>query len=359
MAVANSSQDEATQEYTLYFEKGRFFGPGQMPDAQMPKGVINPVIFEDFLSGVTPYFNNGSESPNLKSRDKFPSLEKAMLSDGSLLNENMDGGVVDIGMGAMSLLNVVAAKGPNKGQQQYQLDSGLNWNITTDLALDPGFPQGLLIINNLNITTSLIWVPTSLQTQQGIPGGADVAGSLTSGTPLVGELGDKNNDGYLDGRVVGQASIPLQHIFSPGAPAVQSRYFYSDIPIQPIDAALLTLAGVDNYRLIWQQLISFDKQHFLWSKWLEYLLEVEERINTASTLLANNKLGFDSDIDAIRQQLQMLKSLIPNDDLSALHSDKVATLTQEFFTATQGLSQLVRTQSKQLSKVQQTSMSKR
>ena len=71
-------------------------------------------------------------------------------------NEYMDGGVVDVGMGALSLLTVVSHSGPNEGRQTYQLDENMNWNIKADLALDPGFPQGVLTINDIKITTGLI-----------------------------------------------------------------------------------------------------------------------------------------------------------------------------------------------------------
>lgn len=250
--------EESSGNYNIYLKKGTFYGPGKMPDSPMPEGHIGYIKFNKPLFGETAYFNNGVDKPNIQARPKFTSIKNGLLSNGMPFNEHMDGGVVDVGMGAISLLTLVSHKGPNKGSQFYQLDKNANWNIRSDLALDPGFPEGLLIINNMKITTGLVWTPVSLQTQHNIPGGIDFAGSLPAGAPVIGRLGDYDMDGYLDGIIVGQSNIPIDHLFTPGAPVVQSRSFISDIPISNIDSAFLMLASILNYKTIWETVIAYD-----------------------------------------------------------------------------------------------------
>ena len=335
--------------YEIDLNSGVFYGPGRMPDAAMPKGKINEIIFDRYLVGKTPFFNNDANQPNLVvPHDKFPSLANSLLSDGTPINENLDGGIVDIGQGAMSLLNVVAANGPNNGEQTYYLDDQMNWVMTTDLALDPGFKEGLLIIENLQISTGLIWVPLSLQTQENVPGGADMAGSIVSGTPLVGRLGDKDNDGFLDGDLVGKANIPLQHIFSPGAPAVQLRSFTSSIPVTPIDAALLTIAGLENYHLIWQRLLSYEETHFLWPKWQEYLIEMVERVRMVHDLLTSHEFDFHQELNSLDQQLQALIKLFESANAASFASKEAKLTTEHFFATSQKIQQAMMAQSEQL-----------
>ena len=161
---------EYKQTYEIQLIGGTFFGPGAMVDSPMPKGRISNIEFTDFLNGKTPFFNNGSDLPNIVIDERFSSMKNALLSNGEKYNEHMNGGIVDIGLGAMNLVNLVAANGPNKGIQFYNFDDKLNWNITTDLALDPGYEHGLLTISNLLITTGVVWIPISKQTQTNIPG---------------------------------------------------------------------------------------------------------------------------------------------------------------------------------------------
>lgn len=323
--------DNNTKVFEIYFEKGKFYGPGKMPDAPMPKGNISHVVLDKLLNGKTEYFNNGANLPNIENYDKFPFAEKALLSNGTPFNEYMDGGVVDIGMGAMRLLNVVVANGPNQGIQHYRLDKKLNWNIKTDLALDPGYPQGLLIINNIDITTGLIWVPKSLQTQKNIPGGIDFAGSLPTGAPLVGKLGDVNMDGYLDGVIVGQSNIPLQHVFSPGAPAAQSRFFSSNIPVNAVDAVLFTLAGIENYKPVWDKVQFNNENRFLIKQWPNYFSDIKDRFMSVKRLSEKYALELCADIEVIDKIIIAITDAINVTNKNEFLTESVIEKTNNLF----------------------------
>ena len=243
----------SVEKYRIEFVEGTFYGPGKMPEVPMANGIMHVVELDKNLNGVTPYFNNGEQEPNITSyigeNGKF-----GFLSDGTPYNEYMDGGVVDVGYGALSLLNVVTRNGPHHGVQNYSLTKDCSWRITTDLALDPGFKQGILITHNILITSGVAWVPNSLQSLHKIPGGAEQAGSLPAGVALIGRMGDQDRDGFLDGRVVGVSVIPLEHIFYPGAPVAQSREMISNIPVSAMDALALSIVGISSFQPVFARL---------------------------------------------------------------------------------------------------------
>lgn len=99
-----------------------------------------------------------------------------------------------------------------------------------DTALDLGVGESGIIKLPFYGTTEEVELPYSLQTQMGIEGGIDQAGSRKSGEKLRGRLGDYNKDGILDGAIVVAGNIPIDSIFLPGAPYAFIRYFETDIP---------------------------------------------------------------------------------------------------------------------------------
>ena len=291
--LAASPSFGSSHVYSLSFIDGTFYGPGNMPDAKMPKGRIDYIRLNQQLTGETPFFNNADKHPNIESGKGNSNWSSGKLSDESPYNEYMDGGIVEVGRGALRMLNVVTKDGPNQGKQLYSLDKRCNWKIVTDLVQDPGFRDGIIGIHNLTITTGVVWAPDSLQSQLDIPGGVDSAGSLPSGVPSVGRFGDYDFDGYLDGTVVGAANIPINHIFYPGAPVVQFRNFHTDIPIAPVDAAALSVFGSLNYKLIFDQITSSKSKlknaqiaHFN-NSIPKYLADLSARVENAITHLSD------------------------------------------------------------------------
>jgi hypothetical protein len=214
-------------------------------------GLLTNLILDSRLSGKLELFNNGIAEPNLSGEAEiFGTYRGGMLSNGLPFNEHADGGVVDFGQGALRMLVTVASGGPNKGGEKYHLDERLNWRLKTDLALDPGYPEGLVISQNLDISSGALRVGPSRQTEAGLPGGFDYADSLPTNALIIGALGDSDDDGFLDGRIVGASRVPLKFIFVPGAPIVMSRTIVSDIPVTPKVSGILELAGVANLTLV-------------------------------------------------------------------------------------------------------------
>jgi len=73
--------------------------------------------------------------------------------------------------------------------------------------------------------------------------GDDRAGSLPSGTVIIGRLGDFDQDGFLDGVLVSANHVPSGG-FPGGAPMASIRPFFTDIPIAPETAGFLTVNGI-------------------------------------------------------------------------------------------------------------------
>ncbi len=75
-------------------------------------------------------------------------------------------------------------------------------------------------------------------------------------TFLVGRVGDFDRNGFLDGVLVASANVPMQADMLPGAPVANLRGFTTDIPVDPLSAAEMTLAGVDGMRPVVSRLMA-------------------------------------------------------------------------------------------------------
>lgn len=317
-----ASVDVSHADYSMSLVSGTFYGPGRMPDVAMPDGLISVIRFKHDLTGETPFANNGGEPPNIHSGVHSEIWSRGLLSDGVAFNESMDGGIINVGDGALKLLNVVTKDGALKGVQTYRLDSECNWMVFTDLALDPGFASGIIFAKGLVITTGVVFTPSSLQSKVGIPGGVDSAGSLPSGTPVLGRLGDFDFDGTLDGTIVGAANIPLDHIFYPGAAVVQTRNFKTNIPISSFDAATFGMLGLMGYQQIFERMavgntVSEPMVSYLKSNVKFYLEDIRLRLRAITHHLSN------STSDELLTRRELLTGM---DALNRTMDDLMATL---------------------------------
>jgi hypothetical protein len=223
------------------------YGPGPMPDQKLARGHVHNMQFDRFMHAVVPGANNGGESPNVTGEALQGSPVDGKLSDGTLINENIDMGNALLLQGRFNLLLGAVHGGPHQGNSTFALDRDLNWTIEDDIAIDPGFAEGIIKINDFKFTTGPAFVPTSVQTQKNYPGGVDMVGSLRSRDVLVGRVGDDDFDGFVDGIFLALGNFPLDSILLPGAPFVQTIQVASDYPLHALDAAMLSLAAARNH----------------------------------------------------------------------------------------------------------------
>lgn len=272
-------------EHRFSLQGGHFYGPGPIiPDTPLPDGSIRGIQFDlDQLAGVAAFGPGGR-----------------LLSDGSTAtNGNIDAGALEIGSqgkGKTFWLYAVAG-GPNGGEERYRFDADYNMVWTVDLGLDPGFAEGIVRVDGFELTTGIRTVPRSLQTEAGIPGGYDKAGTLKSGTRLVGKVGDFDADGFLDGTIVATANVPLQADMLPGAPVGNVRGFRTDVAVGPLFALELTLRGAANMRPLVEENLTGGHLDLL----TERLKDIQGRLTAAR---ANFEAAFLKAPPAERQALR-------------------------------------------------------
>jgi hypothetical protein len=252
--------------YTFTLQGGHFFGPGPIiPDLALPDGKIKNIQFdENNFTGFAPFVNNGTK-----------------LTDGeTLINENIEAGVLTLGQNKQrkQKFSLVAVNGgPQDGKETYYFNQNYEFIWKVDFALDPGFPEGIIRVNDFFLTTGIVEIPNSLQSEKNIPGGYDKAGSKLSGDYLFGQVGDFDNDGFLDGIIVAAPHVPLKSNLLPGSPVGNQRGFTSDIPIKPLVACELTLRNIRNFKTLVDKSIEQNN-----AKQLEELLnEIRGRIYIA------------------------------------------------------------------------------
>ena len=225
----------STPLYTFHLTGGSFFGPGPIvPDTSLPDGRLININFDPReLRGYAAFFNDGRQ--------------ESKLSDGKTrINQNIDAGRLNIGGGFQTVLLVAVEGGPNRGTEQYYLDEDYRFVWRVDLALDPGFEEGIIRVDDFILHTGVTRIAPSLQTRNNLAGGYDQAGSLKTGQLLLGRVGDFDQNGFIDGILVAAPNVPMVADLLPGAPVGNRRGFYTDIPIVPNLSAELILRGMLN-----------------------------------------------------------------------------------------------------------------
>ncbi len=222
---------------------GTLYGPGPLADQPLKPGGLANLAPGGTLSGFIPAFNNRSAEPNLPGEILQGKVVDGLLSDGTEANENIDVGFVSLMNGRFNLFLSAVQDGPNKGKVNFFLDDGWHWTIRDDIGIDPGFPVGIVKLQEFTFSTSPRVLAYSRQTEAHNPGGVDRAGSIESGGVVPGALGDANFDGKLDGTLNAIGRFPYDSVILPGAPFAQTRFFDAEIPVTPAQAALLTVAN--------------------------------------------------------------------------------------------------------------------
>ena len=244
--VGGAVQSAAADIYDISINKRLLYGPGPFPDQSLKSGHVRSMHFDTFLSATVPAFNNGGKAPNVSGEKAQGTPVDGKLSDGTKINENIEMGNAVIINGQFNLILGAVFGGPAQGASHFFLDDDYNWLIRDDIAMDPGFPEGVVKINDFTFSTGPKPVPFSIQTASKYPGGLDRVGTLNSGDITIGRLGDDDFDGHVDGVFFAMGQLPLSSAFLPGAPFVQRMEFTSSIPIGAADAALLTVASARN-----------------------------------------------------------------------------------------------------------------
>lgn len=212
-----------------YMGAGTFYGPGTIDDSVLFGVIIRNIAFSGPMSFITPFVNNGKGEPSICGERQLEDFPDGFLSDGvTKVNENVD--VCALELNDMKILAAIVDSGPHQGQQIATTTEDGNMVMTMDFALDLQIGKGGVIKIPFYGTTGEVTIPTSLQTQLGIKGGIDKAGSLKPGDKIKGRLGDFNGDGMLDGAIAVAGNMPLDSVFLPGAPYALIRYFDTDIP---------------------------------------------------------------------------------------------------------------------------------
>lgn len=260
LAVLASPAGAAPAEpatHALTIVSGHLYGPGPLGDQETPAGALRGMQMRsgpgDGLEAVIPLLNNGGDEPNIPGEKLQGGVVDGRLCDGTLINENIDVGFVELMNGRFKLLLAAVDGGPSHGEAHFFLDENWNWTIGDDIAIDPGFTWGVVKMNDFRWSTGPRRLPQSTQASQGHPGGIDQAGSRVSGDFIPGRLGDDDLDGRLDGLMNAVGSFPLESVILPGAPFAQTRTFVSDIDLAPADAAALTLANAATYLSLAEQ----------------------------------------------------------------------------------------------------------
>jgi hypothetical protein len=216
--------------HASFMKSGTFYGPGKLADSTIFDITIRNVVFVSDGTFITPFSNDGKEGPHTAGEIATESVPNGMFSDGMTpINENADAG--PFALNGTTFLAGIAAGGPHHGEQLALMQND-TMIMTMDLVLDMGIGEAGMVKMPFYGTTADVVVPLSLQTQMGLPGGIDRAGSLLSGARISGRLGDFNHDGFLDGAIVVAGNLPLTSIFMPGAPYALIRYFDTDMPVK-------------------------------------------------------------------------------------------------------------------------------
>ncbi|MGB0659830.1 MAG: hypothetical protein ACPGNV_06580 [Mangrovicoccus sp.] len=214
-----------------YMGAGTFYGPGRLPDSVLFSVVIRNVSFTSESTFVTPFFNNGPEEPNVEGEIATATTADGFFSDGvTMINENADVGPFELN-GAPFLVGIGHGGSHNGEQISVLMDDNI-MIMTMDIVFDMGVGAAGIVHAPFYGTTGTVTLPASLQTQYGLPGGVDQAGSLKPGDQLSGRLGDFDGNGMLDGAIAVTGNLPLTSIFMPGAPYALIRYFETDMPYE-------------------------------------------------------------------------------------------------------------------------------
>jgi hypothetical protein len=300
---AGGGSDEV---YMFQLTGGFFFGPGPIvPDTSLPDGRISNVHFDRaHFRGFAEFRNDDSA--------------QSKLSNGrTRINQNIEAGRLMIGGGTSPIMLTAVDGGPHSGREIYYLDTDYRFVWRVDLALDPGFDEGIIRIDDFVLHTGVVRIAPSLQTKGGLPGGYDQAGTLSTGRYLVGRVGDFDQDGFLDGVLVAAPNVPLGSDMLPGAPVGNRRGFKTNIPIAPHLSAELVLRSLRHLRQPLAETVARNDA----ADYLALMREVSEQLGAASANLQHASAG-QAGLAPVREAARRLAALPLNHAGAGQRSDE-------------------------------------
>jgi len=188
--------------------------------------VLRHMMFLTASNLVVPFENNGPVVPNILGEMQIPGDVDGRLSDGSLINENVN--TCAAAIAGRRVLPAAIQGGMLTGHVLWATDKDGEITVSMDAAIY--LADGHVVKLPFYGTTGEAVVPLSLQTQGGGKG-VDQAGEYPSGTRVRGRAGDFNHDGWIDGTMIFTGVMPLDSPLLPGAPFLMIRNFETDIPI--------------------------------------------------------------------------------------------------------------------------------
>ena len=295
-------------DFTL--QGGSFYGPGDKGVFPFPLGSLNNFVLTGPLQGFIAFDNNGAAAPNILAEGlQVDGIVDGALSDGTLLNENLNNGFVlntnDPKNGSVSTMVAAVEGGPFNGQEIVAPDAKGNLTIQVYSAFDSGDPSQVAKAV-VRPTTGAVRIPLSVKTQMGWRGGHDFAGPYRSGRVLIGRIGDFDQDGFMDGDLVLAEQSPPQLLVAEGDPVFFNRPFTSDIPLTPVQASVMTVNGVvQNFPAPMHETYAAGEVDITFG----YLSDITQRIDAA---LGNVRraLRDKATSHASRQKLEYARSLL-------------------------------------------------
>ena len=228
--------------FSLTLEGGMLYGPGNLGVHRLQPGKIHNFLVTAPLTGHVEMFNNAGEKPNIFAETLHVTEVDGKLSDGTLINENIDVGFV-LTIAEPETKQEVQLFVCSVSEEAVIPDENGNIEFALTAGFDPGLPD-YVVKMDVAFVTGVGRLPLSERTRRGLAGGHDNADQFSSGHARVGKLGDFDNDGMLDGEFILAGNAPFDLIIAEGDPILVVRPFSSDIPVSAANAALYTVKGV-------------------------------------------------------------------------------------------------------------------
>jgi len=295
------------QTFNVTVIDGKYFGPNADQGLNQSGDQLRNLYFVGSLEAVVPFFNNGPLAPNVAGEVEFGDVDGLLSDQSTKINENVDAAfslLLNDTQGEYGVLVAVVDGGPLEGNELLKPDINGNLTANIEIAWDSNsrYP---LIRDHKTFTTGAVFIPKSMKTYLGRPGGKDHAGPYPSGSALIGRLGDFDLDGYLDGTFVTSSNTPMALPGAEGDPDLLIRTWVSDIPIGPLEATYANVNGiVVNFEPIVERLIKTGQSDIA----LFFIDDLLSRIDAAFMTL-NNAISQENNKKNKNRQRQIRKNL--------------------------------------------------